>query len=143
MPLDDVSGLKSLGSSGQTAYKFSGPDKLILEVFPFDGRNGEPGAQQTVEYRSEEFTSLCPKTGQPDFATITIAYVPRDRCVETKSLKLYLFAWRNEGAFMESIVKKMADDLQAALGAYELHVTGEFAARGGVTITTTATRQSA
>ena len=78
-----------------------------------------------------EFTSVCPVTGHPDFATITITYVPDRRCVEMKSLKLYFFAYRNKGIFYEAVVNTILDDLVAVLKPRRMTVTGEFAVRGG------------
>ena len=78
-----------------------------------------------------EFTSVCPVTGQPDFATITVAYVPDRFCVEMKSLKLYFFSYRNKGIFYEAVVNTILDDLVAVLGPRRMTVIGEFAVRGG------------
>lgn len=131
-PKDDVSTLTSLGQ-GATQYPHTVSPGL-LETFP----NAFPGRRYTVTFASEEFTSLCPKTGQPDFGTITIRYVPGDRCIESKSLKLYLFSYRDEGTFMETLTNRILDDLTAACDPLEMEVTGDFAARGGITITVTA-----
>jgi len=133
VPKDDVSTLKSLGQ-GATHYPRTVSPGL-LETFP----NAFPGRRYTVTFASEEFTSLCPKTGQPDFGTITIRYVPGARCIESKSLKLYLFSYRDEGTFMETLTNRILDDLTAACDPLEMDVTGDFAARGGITITVTAT----
>lgn len=124
---DDVSGLKNLGSKG-TEYKYDGPSNEMLETFP----NKFPERDYKVQLDVPEFTSLCPKTGQPDFATITITYVPDKLCVETKSLKLYMFAWRSEGTFMETIVNSIYSDLFYKLEPKHLMVMGEFNARGGI-----------
>ena len=132
-PKDDVTGLKTLGQ-GATAYPHTVSPQL-LETFP----NAFPGRRYTVTFRSEEFTSLCPKTGQPDFGTITIRYVPDRLCIESKSLKLYLFSYRDEGTFMETLTHRILDDLTAACQPLEMEVTGAFAARGGITIDVTAT----
>lgn len=129
--MDKTDHLKSLGSD--TKYQYDTPSVGILETFP----NRTPDRDYTVELVFPEFTSLCPKTGQPDFATITIRYVPDQLCVESKSLKLYFFAFRSFGAFMESIVNKMRDDLAALLRPRYLEVTGKFNARGGVEIIVT------
>lgn len=130
MKKDDVAGLKQLGSQG-TAYHYDHPCAEMLETFPFQW-NGVAGRQTVVEIRFPEFTSLCPKTGQPDFATIVVRYVPRERCVESKSLKLYFFAWRSEGTFMETIANRICDDLVQVLDPQWLEVVGEFNARGGM-----------
>jgi 7-cyano-7-deazaguanine reductase len=118
--------LQSLGSS--TKYNYSGPDAKILEVFP----NQYPEYSYTVCHETEEFSSLCPKTGQPDFATIQIVYMPRAVCIESKSLKLYLGAFRNEGSFMETIVNRIKTDLVEVLSPAWIHVVGEFKPRGGI-----------
>ncbi len=126
---DDVSGLKSLGQS-QTQYPAQA-DAGLLETFP----NTFPQRDYVVTLESQEFTSLCPKTGQPDFGTITIRYVPDERCIESKSLKLYLFSFRNEPAFMETLTNRILEDLVAACAPRQMTVVGDFLARGGVTIT--------
>jgi 7-cyano-7-deazaguanine reductase len=102
-----------------------------LETFP----NRNPGRNYVIELKTEEFTSLCPATGQPDFGTITIRYVPGPRIVETKSLKLYFWSFRNEGCFQEHLVNVILDDLVAALDPVWLEVTGNFGVRGGIGIT--------
>jgi 7-cyano-7-deazaguanine reductase len=102
-----------------------------LETFP----NHHAGRDYVVELRTEEFTCLCPATGQPDFGVITIRYVPGARIVESKSLKLYFWSFRNEGCFQEHIVNVMLDDLVGALAPVWLEVEGAFAARGGIRIT--------
>lgn len=127
MPKDDTSQLTQLGSK-QTDYKFASPCVTMLETFP----NKFPEREYVVEHISNEFTSLCPKTGQPDFANITVQYVPAQDCIETKSLKLYLFAYRNEGTFMETIVNQILSDLVAACSPRSMTVTGTFGARGGI-----------
>lgn len=128
-----VDHLKNLGSQG-TSYTYGGPSVDLLETFdnpaPVDGLS-QPLVDLEVEVEFPEFTSLCPKTGQPDFATIWISYRPRLRCVESKSLKLYLFAFRNEGAFMEAITKKICEDLVAAMDPLWIVVEGRFNPRGG------------
>jgi len=131
-PKDDTSDLKTLGQ-GATQYPRTVSPGL-LETFP----NAFPGRHYAVSFCSEEFTSLCPKTGQPDFGAITIRYVPDARCIESKSLKLYLFSYRDEGAFMETLTNRILDDLVAACQPLEMEVTGDFAARGGITISVTA-----
>jgi 7-cyano-7-deazaguanine reductase len=91
-----------------------------------------------VEFVFPEFTSLCPVTGQPDFATIHITYVPAKLCVEMKSLKLYFLAYRNKGVFFEAAVNAILDDLVAVLRPRRLTVVGRFAVRGGTAATVTA-----
>src|SRR3954466_12416670 len=108
--------------------------RTILESFA----NPKPGRDYEIKFVFPEFTSLCPVTGQPDFATITVSYVPKLRCVEMKSLKLYFFAFRNKGIFYEAVVNQMLDDLVAALGPRRMTVIGQFAVRGGTAGTVTA-----
>ena len=99
-----------------------------LETFPNPGRDRD----YEIEIRCPEFTSVCPKTGQPDFATIRIRYVPDAKCVELKSLKLYLWSYRDEGAFHEAVTNRIADDLIAAIDPRFLMVEGDFYVRGGI-----------
>jgi 7-cyano-7-deazaguanine reductase len=108
-----------------------------LEVFP----NHHPGRRYTVTLSTEEFTCLCPATGQPDFAGITIAYIPGKWILESKSLKLYLWSFRNEGVFHEHVVNTICDDLVKALDPQWLEVTGVFNARGGIGITVVAAHE--
>ena len=105
----------------------SSPSK-ILERF----ENPEPARDYEIAFDCPEFTCLCPLTGQPDFARIVITYVPDRFCVESKSLKNYLWAYRNEGAFHEKVTNTIADDLVAALGPRRLVVVGHFNVRGGI-----------
>ena len=99
-----------------------------LETFP----NPRSERDYLIAFDCPEFTCLCPMTGQPDFATIRIAYVPDALCVELKSLKLYLWSYRDEGAFHEAVTNRIADDLIAALKPRRLSVTGAFLVRGGI-----------
>ena len=101
--------------------------RSILEAFP----NPRPGRDYEVQFVFPEFTSVCPVTGQPDFATITVRYVPDQSCVEMKSLKLYFFAYRNKGIFYEAVVNTILDDLVAVLKPRRMTVVGDFAVRGG------------
>lgn len=125
----ETAGLTKLGSP--TSYRFDNPGPDLLEAFP----NRYPGRDYVITFEHPEFTSLCPMTGQPDFATITVRYVPGEKCVESKSFKLYMCAFRNHGSFMESLTNKIADDLIAALSPRRLTVTGTFNVRGGTGIT--------
>jgi 7-cyano-7-deazaguanine reductase len=100
-----------------------------LETFA----NPNPGRDYEIRFDCPEFTCLCPKTGQPDFAHIEIAYVPDALCVELKSLKLYLWSYRDTGAFHEAVTNRIADDLLAAVAPRRLTVTGHFNVRGGIT----------
>jgi 7-cyano-7-deazaguanine reductase len=99
-----------------------------LETFP----SPRPGREFEVTFECPEFTCLCPLTGQPDFATITIRYVPDKLCVELKSLKLYLWSYRDEGAFHEAVTNQVLDDLVAAIKPKHLVVEGDFYVRGGI-----------
>jgi len=108
----------------------------MLETFD----NPRPGRDYEILIRCPEFTSVCPKTGQPDFGTITIRYVPDRTCIELKSLKLYLFGYRDRGIFYEAAVNAILDDLAAACQPRRMEVEGAFTARGGITTTVTARR---
>ena len=99
-----------------------------LETFP----NPNPGRDYTIRIRIPEFTCLCPKTGQPDFATLHLEYVPEAKCVELKALKLYVWAYRDEGAFHEAVTNQILDDLVAATEPRFMRLTAEFNVRGGV-----------
>jgi 7-cyano-7-deazaguanine reductase len=99
-----------------------------LETFP----NRHPGRDYEIEIRCPEFTSVCPKTGQPDFGTILIRYVPDKICLELKSLKLYLHDYRNKGIFYEHVTNVILDDLVAALKPRRMTVEGDFNVRGGI-----------
>jgi 7-cyano-7-deazaguanine reductase len=109
-------------------------DPKALEVFP----NPQPQRDYVIEHTHHEFTSLCPKTGHPDFAEITINYVADRVCVELKSLKLYFHSFRNEGIFFEAATNKICDDLVAALKPRRLTVTARWKARGGFSSVITA-----
>ena len=100
-----------------------------LETFP----NPDPERDYEIQFECPEFTCLCPLTAQPDFATLHISYVPDQTCVELKSLKLYLWSYRNEGAFHEAVTNQIVDDLVALLKPRRLEVIGEFMVRGGIT----------
>ncbi len=102
--------------------------RAILEIFS----NPHPGRSYLVEHQTREFTSLCPKTGQPDFGTIRLRYEPGDTCVELKSLKLYLQAYRNEGIFYEDVTNRILDDLLACLNPVWIEVRSTWTVRGGL-----------
>jgi 7-cyano-7-deazaguanine reductase len=106
-----------------------------LETFP----NPEPRREYTIEFTCPEFTCVCPRTGQPDFATIRIRYVPAKTCVELKSLKLYLWSFREEGHFHEAVTNRILNDLVAAVKPRRMEVVGDFAVRGGIHTVVTAT----
>lgn len=118
--------LQQLGSN-KTDYGRL-PDVSILETFV----NKYPDRDYEIKHSTSEFTSLCPKTGQPDFASITITYVADIKCIESKSLKLYLFSYRNEGSFMETICNRICSDLVECCSPRHMKVQMTFAARGGV-----------
>jgi 7-cyano-7-deazaguanine reductase len=99
-----------------------------LETFP----NPHPERAYRIRFECDEFTCLCPKTGQPDFATIVVEYVPDALCVELKSLKLYFWSYRNEGAFHEKVTNQICDDLCAAVAPRWIKVVGDFKVRGGI-----------
>jgi 7-cyano-7-deazaguanine reductase len=110
-----------------------------LETFP----NSHPRRDYTIVHTCPEFTALCPKTGQPDFATIRITYVPNALCVELKSLKLYLFSYRDRGIFYEHVTNVILDDLVAAVAPRSMTVEGEFNVRGGISSVVRATYEKA
>ena len=126
-------GQRSLLSARQIASP-----RTILDTFD----NPKPQRDYEIKFVFPEFTSMCPVTGQPDFATITVTYVPDKLCVEMKSLKLYYFSYRNKGIFYESVVNTILDDLVAALKPRKMTVIGEFAVRGGTAGTVTASYNS-
>lgn len=118
----------TLLKKGETRYPTS-PDEAVLETFA----NANPQRNYWISFETSEFTSLCPITGQPDFATIKIEYIPEALCVESKSLKLYLFSFRQTGTFYEEIVNRIYTDLSETLKPRQLVVNGTFTARGGIT----------
>ena len=126
--MSDTKGLTKLGSQG-TKYEMDNPSIKTLEVFNTKHLN-----PHLVQWNCPEFTSLCPKTGQPDFATIKIRYIPRSKCIESKSLKLYLFSFRNHGEFHEDCCNRIAKDIQKKIDPYYVEVIGEFMPRGGISI---------
>ena len=119
--------MKHLGHKSILTEPQIADPRSILE--PFD--NPKPDRDYEVQFTFPEFTSVCPVTGQPDFATITITYIPDRLCIEMKSLKLYFFAYRNKGIFYEAVVNTILDDLVAVLHPRQMTVTGNFAPRGG------------
>ena len=110
-----------------------GPSRT-LETFP----NPNPERDYLIRFETSEFTCLCPKTGQPDFATIRLEYVPDVLCAELKSWKLYLWSYRNEGAFHEAVTNRILDDLVAAVAPRRARIEGDFNIRGGIHTTITA-----
>jgi 7-cyano-7-deazaguanine reductase len=118
----DLENLTILGKKSEPSKK--------LEAFP----NRSPERYYLVTLETSEFTCVCPQTGQPDFATIRVAYVPDQKIVESKSFKLYLWSYREEGAFHEHVINKMLDDLIETLNPHWIKVTGIFNPRGGIGI---------
>jgi 7-cyano-7-deazaguanine reductase len=110
------------------------PSSGSLEYFP----NPAPNSDYTIRIRIPEFTCLCPKTGQPDFATLNLEYVPEALCVELKSLKLYIWSYRDEGAFHEAVTNQILADLVAGLAPRFARITAEFNVRGGLYTTVVA-----
>ncbi len=100
----------------------------MIETFP----NPAPQRNYTILHSCPEFTSVCPKTGQPDFATIELEYIPDELCIELKSLKLYYYSFRNEGIYYEAVTNRLLDELVEACQPRWMRVTGTFAVRGGI-----------
>lgn len=119
----DLEDLTLLGRGAEPTRK--------LETFP----NKNPDRRYVVRLETDEFTCVCPATGQPDFATITVEYIPDQKIVESKSFKLYLWSFRNEGVFHEHVTNVILDDLVEALDPRWCKVTGAFNVRGGIAIT--------
>lgn len=125
---DELQGVTLLGNTGVKYPTDYNPG--LLETFV----NKHQDREYVVQLRCPEFTTLCPKTGQPDFATIIISYIPRVKMVESKSLKLYLFSFRNHGDFHEDCVNIILNDLKDLMDPRYIEVTGLFTPRGGITI---------
>lgn len=125
---DELQGVSCLGMSATHYADHYAPE--VLETFI----NKHPDNEYVVTFTCPEFTSLCPKTGQPDFAKIIINYIPRERMVESKSLKLYLFSFRNHGDFHEDCVNIIMKDLVKLMNPRYLEVKGIFTPRGGIAI---------
>ena len=123
----DLDNLKTLGKTTKASTDY---DPSMLDAFA----NKHPERDYWVTFTAPEFTTLCPKTGQPDFATLTIRYIPNKKLVESKSLKLYLFGFRNHGDFHEDVVNVIYDDLVKLLNPKYMEVYGKFAPRGGISI---------
>jgi 7-cyano-7-deazaguanine reductase len=114
------------------------PSSEQIETFV----NQYAGRDYSIEIVCPEFTSVCPKTGQPDFGKITFTYTPRERCVELKALKLYLHRYRQQGVFYEHLVNRLLDDFVAACQPVRCRVVGAFTPRGGITTTVTCVYQA-
>ena len=130
------------GSEPRGRVRSSAKDRLAkaapapaIETFP----NPRPGRDYEIAIRCPEFTSVCPKTGLPDFGEIRITYVPDQRCIELKALKYYMVDFRNRGIFYEAVTNRILDDLVAVCAPRRMTVVGDFSARGGITTTVTAT----
>lgn len=115
------------------------PSKKSLETFP----NPSSNRDYTIRMRIPEFTCLCPKTGQPDFATLHLEYVPDAKCIELKSLKLYIWSYRDEGAFHEAVTNRILDDLVQVMKPRFIRLTAEFYVRGGIYTTVVAEQRKA
>ena len=115
----------------------SDPSRSPLETFA----NPAPEGDYTIRMTLPEFTCLCPKTGQPDFATFELEYVPDELCIELKALKLYLWSFRDRGAFHEAVTNQIADDLAGACAPRFLRLTGKFNVRGGIYTTVVVERR--
>jgi 7-cyano-7-deazaguanine reductase len=133
---DYTKDLETLGT--QTQYPLM-PDIAILESFP----NPSPGSDYSISFDCPEFTSMCPVTGQPDYGRFIIEFVPDQLCLESKSLKLYLFSFRNEAAFWEDLSNRIADDIFTLLRPHSLKLTGYMNPRGAISITTVVRRGGA
>lgn len=131
LQLSDAQALSALGSE-KTEYQYEGTNKLLLEKFPNPMAHLPANASAMIEIVAPEFTSLCPKTGQPDFAEIFVEYSPRQWCVESKSFKLYLGSFRQAGEFHEACVTRIANDLIELLDPTHMRVEGRFTPRGGI-----------
>jgi len=131
-----MTGIDSAHDSPDPEHNEAKP-MLKLETFP----NQFPDRDYEVEHSCPEFTAVCPKTGQPDFATIVISYVPDKQVLELKSLKYYLFSFRDRGIFYEHSINTILDDLVAACQPRRMTVTGHFNARGGITSKIVATHE--
>ena len=127
-PSTPPAGLKLLGHSGAGFPEKVSPE--ILETF----ENRYPHRDYVIHFECEDFTSLCPVTGQPDFASLHVEYVANKQCIETKSLKFYLASFRNCPAFNEEVANKILEDLVAACAPRRMRVTGKFASRGGISV---------
>ena len=115
------------------------PNKVkLLEIFD----NSFPDRDYLIVHQVNEFTSVCPKTGQPDFGVITISYIAKKKCVELRSLKYYMQSFRNEGIFYENVINRILDDLSNLLKPKWMEVKGEFTVRGGLQSTVTSVYKS-
>jgi 7-cyano-7-deazaguanine reductase len=128
-PAGGLDGLRLLGKQGDGIPGNVAPG--VLETF----ENRYPHRDYVIRFDAEDFTSLCPVTGQPDFAALEIEYVAHKRCIETKSLKFYLSSYRNCASFNEEVANRILEDLVAACAPKKMRVIGRFASRGGIRVT--------
>ena len=136
----DTAGIPSLGVANPNLYTLSDKDVQVvhlhgekeLHVFPAPREGEAGGTDYVVTAYTEEFTSLCPVTGQPDFCKLTIEYIPEGWCVELKSLKFYVVSFRNEGHFYEELVNQIYGDIYKSILPKQLYIKGEFNSRGGI-----------
>lgn len=117
-----------MNTQDRNSISATGSPRRELETF----NNPNPGRDYSIRIRIPEFTCLCPKTGQPDFATLYLDYIPEAACVELKSLKQYIWSYRNEGAFHEAVTNQMLDDLAKAMEPRYVRLTARFNVRGGI-----------
>jgi len=137
MKEDNTTELTQLGSNS-TDYTYDNPSAEILECF----ENQNQKRDYVINFDFPEFTSLCPKTGQPDFASFKVEYIPKEKCLESKSVKLYFFSYRNNGNFMETITNQVLSDMVEVCDPKWMKVTGDFNARGGLVIKVVAEHRS-
>lgn len=122
--------MEDLKHLGKTSVYPQTPEEAELDTF----ENKAKHRRYSVTFNCEEFTNICPITGQPDFATFKITYVPDQKCIESKSLKLYMSSFRNTGAFHEAVTNRVLDDLVKACDPFEAKVVGDFNVRGGISV---------
>ena len=133
--LHDALEIESYNAAHQEEVHLPSLPGRSLEVFP----NPRTGREYEINFECPEFTCLCPRTGQPDFATIHITHTPSELCLELKSLKLYLWSFRDEGAFHEDVTNRILEDLVEACRPLRMRVVGDFKIRGGIHTVVTAT----
>ena len=129
VPIDQVENLTKLGHKIKE-YIYDSPSRKMIETFP----NQYPNRDYVTEFVFKEFSSLCPRTGQPDFATVTVRYIPGEKCIETKSLKVYFLSFRQYGTFMETAINRILEDCVAVADPRWMQVIGNFNIRGGTLI---------
>ena len=130
---------KAASARARNPHRLSRGRRRTIETFP----NPRPGRDYEIDIRCPEFTSVCPKTGLPDFGEIRITYVPDELCIELKALKYYLIDFRNRGIFYEAVTNQILDDLVAACRPRRMSVVGDFSVRGGISTVVTAKYEAA